>query len=108
MVNWTSAVRLMVFLTEDDRVDHRPATDVLLRRAHELGISGATVWRGVEGFGRSGHVRAARLPDLARGLPLVLDVIDGEDAIETLIVAVADSVPGALVVTQSVRVSHGS
>ena len=108
MVNWTSAVRLMVFLTEDDRVDHHPATDVLLRRAHELGISGATLWRGVEGFGRSGHVRAARLPDLARGLPLVLDVIDGEDAIETLIVAVRDAVPGALVVTQPVRVSHGS
>lgn len=108
MVDWTNAVRLMVFLTEDDRVDHRSAADVLLRRAHDLGLSGATVWRGVEGFGRSGHVRAARLPDLARGLPLLLDVIDREAAIESFIPAIGEVVPDALVVTQPVRVSSGS
>ena len=106
MVDWTDAMRLMVFLTEDDRVDHRPAIDVLLRRARDLGLAGATVWRGVEGFGRSGHLRAARLPDLARGLPLVLEVIDSPEALEKLIGIVSETVPGALIVTEPVRVTH--
>ncbi len=108
MVDWADAKRLMVFLTEDDRVDHRSAADVLLRRAHDVGLSGATVWRGVEGFGRSGHLRAARLPDLARGLPLLFDVIDLEEAIDGFLPAIAEAVPGALVVTQPVRVSRSN
>ncbi|HET9092297.1 MAG TPA: DUF190 domain-containing protein, partial [Acidimicrobiales bacterium] len=64
----TPATRLVVFLTEDDRIGRRCTAEVLLERAREAGLAGATILQAVEGFGRGGRLRAARLPDLARGL----------------------------------------
>ncbi|MGH9298176.1 MAG: DUF190 domain-containing protein, partial [Acidimicrobiales bacterium] len=95
--------RLLVFLTEDDRVGHRPTANALLERARALGLAGGTVWRGIEGFGRGGHLRAARLPDLARGLPLVLEIIDEEERVDDFVEVVRELAPGALVTLEPVR-----
>jgi uncharacterized protein len=94
--------RLMIFLTEDDRVGPRSTHDALLQRAREDGMAGATVWRAIEGFGRSGRVRAARFPDVARGLPLVVELIDDEERIESFLPVVAELAPNALVTTEPV------
>lgn len=102
------ATRLMVFLSEDDRVGHHSAADTLLHRAQEAGLAGATIWRGIEGFGASGHLRAARLPDLARGLPLVIEVIDDEQTIEAFLPVVRELAEGALVTMESVHISRAS
>jgi PII-like signaling protein len=100
------AVRLMVFLTEDDAYGHRIAAEELLDRARVSGLAGATVWRALEGFGRGGHLRAARLPDLARGLPLVFEVIDDEEAVSRFVEeAVSEVAPGTLVTLEPVQVS---
>jgi PII-like signaling protein len=96
----------MVFLSEDDRVGHHSAADTLLQRARAAGLSGATIWRGIEGFGASGHVRAARLPDLARGLPLVVELIDDEQAIADFLPVVRELANGALVTTETVHMSR--
>lgn len=106
MVTTEPAVRLMVFLTEDDRVGPRLVVDLLVERAKRAGLAGATVWQGIEGFGRSGHLRAERLVDLARGLPLVLEIIDGEDAIAAFVPTVQEVAPGALVTLEPVEVSR--
>lgn len=105
MTGGRSATRLMIFLTEDDRVARRSVAEALLERAHDAGLAGATIWRGIEGFGASGHLRAARLPDLARGLPLVLEVIDQPDAVERFLPVVRELAVGALVTTEVVEVS---
>ena len=99
------AVRLMVFLSEDDRVGHRSVAGMLLERAREAGLAGATIWRGIEGFGASGRVRTARLPDLARGLPLVLEVIDDESSITAFLPIVHELGAGSLVTTEVVHMS---
>ncbi len=98
------ATRLMVFLTEDDRVGDRCAAEAIVERARGAGLAGATIWRGVEGFGERGHVRAARLPDLERGLPLVVEVIDEDDAVARFLPVVTELAAGALVTTETVRV----
>ena len=100
------AVRLMVFLTEDDRVGSRLVADVLLERAARAGLAGATVWQGVEGFGRGGHLRAERLVDLARGLPLVLEVVDDEQAVTAFVPVVGELAPGSLVTLEPVVASR--
>jgi hypothetical protein len=70
------ATRIMIFLSEDDRVGHHGLHEALLDRAREDGMAGVTVWRGIEGFGTSGHIRTARFPDADIGLPLAVEVID--------------------------------
>ena len=72
----TNGTRLTVFLTEDDRVAHHPVYELLVRRAREQHMAGATVWRGIEGFGRSGQIRTLRFPDAVAGLPVAVELID--------------------------------
>lgn len=103
-----AARRIMVFLTEDDRYGHHSVAEELLRRARELGVAGGTLWRAVEGFGPSGHLRAARLPDLARGLPLVVEVIDHEPGAERFLSIVEELAPGVLVTSEGVEVSRST
>ncbi|HEY1763021.1 MAG TPA: DUF190 domain-containing protein [Acidimicrobiales bacterium] len=100
------AVRIMVFLSEDDRHHHHGLHEMLLNRALELGIVGASVWRGIEGFGPSGRVRTARFPDANTGLPLVLEVIDTEDHVDEFLRTVSELAPGSLVTKESVRLSR--
>jgi hypothetical protein len=106
MAEESAATRLMVFLTEDDRVGHHSAAETLLERARDAGLAGATIWKCAEGFGPRGHLRAERLPDLARGLPLVVEVIDDEERITDFLPVVRDMAEGALVTMEAVRISR--
>ena len=98
------ATRLVIFLTEDDRAGHRSTAEVLLERAQTQKLAGATIWRGIEGFGATGHLRATRLPDLARGLPLVFEAVDEQAPIASFLVAVREIVRGALVTIEPVEI----
>lgn len=101
------AVRMMVFLSEDDRAEHRSLPEVLLERAREEGMAGATLWRGVEGFGATGRLRGTRFPDAGLGLPLVLEVVDAPERIEELLAVVHDLAPGSFVTTEDLTVVGG-
>jgi uncharacterized protein len=78
------------------------------KRALEIGITGASVWRGIEGFGPSGSVRTARFPDANTGLPLVVEVIDNAARIEEFLLAVADLASGSLVTKETIRLSRAT
>lgn len=99
-------MRLSVFLTEDDRLGRRSVADEIVDRARFAGLAGVTVWRAVEGFGRGGHLRALRHPDLARGAPLLVELIDAEDVLATFFPTIRDLAPGALVTTEPVEIVH--
>ena len=98
----------MVFLSEDDRVEHHSAAEAVLKAAHNAGLAGATIWRGIEGFGATGHLRTTRFPDLARGLPLVVEIIDNEAAINKFLPVLQEFALGALVTTEAVQISRQS
>lgn len=92
----TGAARLTVFLTEDDLVGARPAAEAVLEEAAGAGCSGRLL-RAVEGFGRDGHLRAERLPDLARGLPQLVEIDGDPECLEELLAVLHRLVPGSLV-----------
>jgi PII-like signaling protein len=98
--------RIMIFLSEDDRVGHHGLHESLLDRAREDGMAGATVWRGVEGFGASGHVRTGHSPDAAIGLPLALEVIDVPERIEAFLSVVCELAPRSFVTREQVAVTR--
>ena len=66
-----SAVRLTIFITESGQWHHRPAYTEIVHRAHAAGLAGASVFRGVEGYGRSSHIHTNRILSLSEDLPVV-------------------------------------
>lgn len=75
------AILVRVFLGEADKVHHTPLHEAIVRAAREAGLAGATVWRGMLGYGAASRIRSAKLLDLSSDLPIVLEIVDREDRI---------------------------
>ncbi|MBF6498876.1 DUF190 domain-containing protein [Nocardia cyriacigeorgica] len=73
---WARAARLVLLLGEDARWRHGPLYHEIVRRARDGGLAGASVWRGVEGFGASSRIHTVRLLDLAEQLPVMVMIVD--------------------------------
>ena len=102
------ATRLVIFLGEDDHLGRRHLYEVLLERAREEGMAGATVWRGIEGFGVSGRVRAGRFPDALRQPPIAVEVLDAPERVEAFLGVVRELAPHCFVIWEPVLVAHSS
>ncbi len=72
------ARRLMVIVDEDATWNHKPVYTEIVRRAHDAGLAGASVFRGIEGFGHSGRVHTSRILSLAENLPAMVVIVDTE------------------------------
>ncbi|MFD6163131.1 DUF190 domain-containing protein [Nocardia sp. NPDC060256] len=73
---WQPAARLTVLLDEDDKWRHTPLYAEIMGRARDTGLAGASVWRGIEGYGASSRIHTTRVLDMADHLPLVLMLVD--------------------------------
>ena len=72
---------LRIFIGESDRSQGRPLYEVLVRKARELGLAGATVWRGVEGYGARSRIHTAKILRLSEDLPVVIEIVDSDEKI---------------------------
>lgn len=98
--------RIVVFLSEDDRSSHHALHEELVKRARQGGMAGATVWRGIEGFGRSGHFRTSRFPDANIGLPVAVELVDTPERIESFLSVVKELAPGSFVTREDVTLTR--
>lgn len=96
--------RLWIHIGEHDRVDGRNLATTLVERAHAAGLSGATVIRGIEGYGVSNHIHTTRVLRLSEDLPVVVVIIDTAERIGGFLPVVEELVTEGLVVTDRVRV----
>lgn len=96
----------MVFIGESDRFDHRPLATEIVRRAHAAGIAGATVLRGIEGYGRSNHVHTTRILSLSEDLPMVVVLVDGAERLDPFLEEIATIVEEGLITVEDVTVIH--
>jgi PII-like signaling protein len=83
----TDAILLRIFIGEDDKAGHMPLYEAIVLKARELHLAGATVLRGPVGFGRSKRLHTTKVLRLADKLPLVIEIVDDENAINKLLVA---------------------
>ena len=84
------ARRLMIIVDEDATVDHKPIYTEIVRRAHDSGLAGASVFRGIEGFGSSGRVHTSRILSLAENLPAMIVIIDTAENIDRFLPQLAE------------------
>ena len=77
---------LRIFLGESDLLDHKPLFEVIVRAAREQGLAGATVLRGVEGYGADSRIiHTAKILRLSEDLPIVIELVDTEEKIKTFL-----------------------
>jgi PII-like signaling protein len=98
------AKRLSVFVGESDRHHRKPLYVEIVHRAHAAGLAGATVLRGIEGFGASNHVHTTRLLSLTEDLPVVVVIVDAAERIERFARELDELITEGLVVIDDVEV----
>ena len=81
----TDGVLLRVFIGESDRFAGRPLYEAIVQAARELGLAGATVLRGTEGFGANSVVHKAGLLEMSSDLPVVVEIVDAEEKVRALL-----------------------
>ncbi|HEY3595480.1 MAG TPA: DUF190 domain-containing protein, partial [Polyangiaceae bacterium] len=72
-------------MNESDRIDGRPVYEAVIRAAKDLGLSGATALRGIEGYGVSGRVHSVKVLHLSEDVPIVIEILDSAERITKLL-----------------------
>lgn len=98
------AVRLSIFVGEGDLWHHKPLYAEIVHRAHQAGLAGATVVRGLEGFGASSRIHAPHLFRLSEDLPLLIVIVDSEQRIQDFLPQLDDLDISGLVFRDEVEV----
>lgn len=98
------ARRLTVYVGEADTWHHKPLYNEMVHRAHQAGLAGASVFRGIEGFGSSNRVHTSRLLSLSEDLPVAVVIIDLPDRIDAFLPQVQELVTDGLVTVDDVNV----
>jgi len=99
-----TALRMTIFVGELDQVHHRPLCTEIVHRAHARGLAGATVLRGVEGFGASSRIHTTRILGLSEDLPVLVIVVDTPEKIRAFVPEVEDLVTEGLIILDEVEV----
>ena len=98
------ALRLTIFVDADDTWHHKPLYHEIVHRAHQAGLAGATVLRGVEGFGAGSRIHTSRILSLAEDLPATIIIVDSEDRVRDFLPQLDELVEEGMVILDEVEV----
>ncbi len=99
---------LRIFVGEADRLGGRPLYEAIVLEARERGLAGATVLRGMLGYGRSSRLHMTKVLRLSDDLPIVIEIVDREENLERLVPWLDTVVHDGLVTLERVRVKRYS
>ncbi|MER5572721.1 DUF190 domain-containing protein [Streptomyces massasporeus] len=91
------ALRLTVYVGERDTWHHKPLYSEIVHRAHVAGLAGASVFRGIEGFGASSLIHTSRLLSLSEDLPVAVVIVDTEPRVRAFLPQLDELVTEGLV-----------
>jgi PII-like signaling protein len=93
-----------VFIGENDKHNGKPLYEQIVLKARELNLAGATVLRGILGFGADSRLHSAKLLNLSEDLPVVIEVVDTKENIDRLMPFIDQNVTEGLVTMEDIRV----
>jgi hypothetical protein len=97
-------VLVRIFIGESDHWHHRPLADALVERLRQEGFAGATVFRGIAGFGARSVLHTSHLLRLSEDLPIVIEVVDTEEHVQKLVPILDEMMDEGLVTLEKARV----
>ncbi|NCF67667.1 MAG: DUF190 domain-containing protein [Chloroflexi bacterium] len=95
---------LRIIIGESDRYGRKPLYEAIVHKAKELDLAGATVLRGIMGFGASSRLHTAKFLRLSDDLPLVIEIVDSEEYINRLLPFLNEAVSEGLITLEKVRI----
>ena len=95
---------LRIFIGEDDRNEGMPLYEWIVRKAREHGLAGATVLRGLEGFGAHSRLHTAKILRLSSDLPIVIEIVDTREKIEAFLPTVDGAITEGLATLERVEI----
>jgi uncharacterized protein len=99
-----NSILLRMFVGEKDRFEHRPLYEAIVLRAREHGLAGATVLRGLLGFGASSMLHTAKILRLSDDLPIVIEIVDAEHQIDSFLPILEGMLTKGMVTIEKIRV----
>ena len=99
-----TALRVTIFIGESDLWHHKPVYTEIVHRAHKAGLAGASVFRGIEGFGASSLIHTVRLLSLSEDLPVAIVIVDDEKRIRAFLPQLDELVTEGLVILDDCEV----
>ena len=104
------AVLLRIFIGESDKLGHLPLFEAIVKNARDEGLAGATVLKGVLGYGATARIRTTKILDLSADLSMVIEIVDEEAKVRafqrTLSKLFEQANCGGLVTLENIRVIH--
>lgn len=104
------AVLLRIFVGESDKLGHLSLYEVIVNKARDADLAGATVLKGVMGFGATARIRTQKILDLSSDLPMVIEIVDEEDKVTGFQAVLSDLFEeagcGGLVTLENIRIVH--
>ena len=98
------ALLARIYIGESDRWQGQPLYEAIVLKLRERGIAGATVLRGIEGFGRAARLHTSRILRLSEDLPILIEVVDREDRLRQVLPEIDSMVDGGLITLEHVEV----
>jgi hypothetical protein len=93
-----------IYLGESDRWHGRPLYQAIVERLRERGLAGATVLRGIEGYGARQHLHSTRILSLSEDLPILIEAVDTEDKVRAVLPELDEMLTDGLITLERVEV----
>jgi PII-like signaling protein len=99
--------RLRIFIGEAQEWHGKPLYQAIVEAVQQQGAAGATVMRGIEGFGPEHHLSTERLVDVSENLPIIIDIIESEDHVDALLPLLDRMVQQGIITVTPVEIVAG-
>jgi PII-like signaling protein len=97
---------LRVIVGESDRAGHHPLYESIVLKAREQGLAGATVLRGLMGYGRNSVLHTAKILRLSEDLPMVIEIVDSREKIDGFLPVLREMVGDGLITLEPIKIIH--
>jgi hypothetical protein len=95
---------LRIYIGENDHYKGRPLYEAIVKKARELDLAGATVLRGIMGFGADSRLKSAHILDLSNDLPIVIEIIDNPEQVQKILPFLDEAVTEGLITLETIQV----
>ena len=95
---------LRIYIAEGDRYEHRPLYEALVEMLRKEGFAGATVLRGISGFGAHSVYHSQKLLDLSADLPMIIETVESEEKINAVMPRIDAMMSGGMITMEKVKV----